>query len=82
MIEVRKVYECTHGVFRLEVLLPDISPDPLIYNITRDPELDDAPVYQELCRRLNAGEFDEMIEKCPDQASDYQEEDDDGQVQR
>ncbi len=67
MIDVKKVYECTHGVYRALVVLPEISPDPVIYNLTRDPDLDDASVYQELCQRLNDGEFDNIIEPCPDQ---------------
>jgi len=70
MIEVQKVYECTHGVFKALIMLPDISAEPVTYNITRDPDHDDAPVYQELCQRLNDGEFDSIIEPCPELSLD------------
>ena len=62
---VSKVYECTHGVFIAQVVIPRLGPDPVPYNLKKDLEWDDTPEYQELAARLIAGEFDAIVEPCP-----------------
>jgi len=63
--QVIKVESHSNGIFGVHVIIPEFGTDTVIYNVKKDLEWDNAPVYQQLAGRLIAGEFEDIIVPLP-----------------